>query len=143
MGSVEDGKARRGFVDRLTYNYGNAEGGSPQQRDLSTFKVRKRRKGNWGWGDDFQPDVRSSDFQRLAWLARRAARPDPFNGRDRFDGDDEAKRLYVYFQSRRVACATESCNALARTIRRLGVDVGQVVRALVSQSDLGKYRLQA
>jgi len=37
------GKARHGHVDRLSFNYGHAEGGKARRGDLRSVRVKRRR----------------------------------------------------------------------------------------------------
>ena len=64
---TEGGKARHGHVDRLSFNYGHAEGGKPRRGDLRGLRVRRRREG-----DSFEPDQPSSDYHRTVSLPHRA-----------------------------------------------------------------------
>lgn len=129
MDPTEGGKARHGHVDRLSFNYGHAEGGKPRRGDLRGLRVRRRREG-----DSFEPDVPASDYQRTVRLA--AERTKPLHGLDIFEDDSDAKALYVYFTARRTPISPTAAMALASKMRCLGMDASRLANALRQHSDL-------
>lgn len=126
---AQGGKARHGHVDRLSYNYGHAEGGKPRRGDLRGLRVRRRREG-----DSFEPDIPSSDHDRTVRLATE--RTKPIGGLDIFEGDSEAKAWYVYFTARRTPISPTAAMALASKMRRLGMDASRLASTLRQHSDL-------
>jgi hypothetical protein len=130
VASPEAGPARHGHIDRLSFNYGHAEGGKPRRGDLQSMRVHRRRVG-----DDFEPDEQASDYQRTVKLARQSTKPMPF-GRDIFENDSDAKAWWVYFRARRTPIDVTAAVALASKIRRLGLDPERVSRVLRKHSDL-------
>src|SRR5256885_4445868 len=74
--SGEDGKAAHGLVSRLSYNYGNAEGGKARRGDLQSVRVRRQHRDRDGRRGDFEPDEPVSDHHRTVRLARHEVRLD-------------------------------------------------------------------
>lgn len=126
--------ARRGLVDSLTYNEGNAGGGKPRQQDLKSQKGRRPRLNRDGTrADGFVPDVRSSSHQRALSVARQViedSRVDPF------DGDLDARRWFEHFYVRGIHIPTPAAVEFAMKIRRLGPDAVRVASILRAHSDL-------
>jgi hypothetical protein len=127
--------ARHGMTDRLSYQYGHAEGGKPERRDLKSYRVRRRLVDRHGNLVDFVPDVRDSSFNRKLRAAYHNSRPLP-DGTDRFNGDREARMWWIYFSVRDERITPQSAVRFASRLQKLGQDSESLARAIRRNSDL-------
>lgn len=125
----EQAKARHGFIDRLSYNYGHQEGGKPRRGDLKSIRVARRNP-------DFVPDESGPSFDLKLRGARTFTKPFPDGSDPLFNHDLEARRWFEYLSVRDELVSIKDAVNLAALLRRLGVDANRVAGVIRQHSDL-------